>query len=125
MNAAFLQIHRELEEAAATSGAGLRPTFFRIVLPLLWPSFARGFLWSFVRSMRETTTALMLYAAGNQTVAVVLWFLWVEDGDFGLASAIAVPLVLVTSILTYFVAKQTMLAGEGAQSYVRYDKKSQ
>lgn len=113
MNAAFLQIHRELEEAAATSGAGLRSTFFRIVLPLLWPSFARGFLWAFVRSMREATTPLMLYAAGNQTVAVILWFLWVENGDFGLASAIAVPLVIVTTILTYFVAKQTMLTREG------------
>jgi iron(III) transport system permease protein len=113
MNAAFLQIHLELEEAAATSGAGLRPTFFRIVLPLLWPSFARGFLWAFVRAMRETTTALMLYAAGNQTVAVILWFLWVENGDFGLASAIAVPLLVVTMILTYFVARQTMLTAEG------------
>jgi iron(III) transport system permease protein len=113
MNAAFLQIHRELEEAASTSGAGLRSTFFRIVLPLLWPSFSRGFLWAFVRSMRETTTALMLYAAGNQTVAVVLWFLWVEQGDFRLASAIAVPLVIVTTLLTYFVARQTMLTREG------------
>jgi len=114
MNAAFLQIHRELEEAAATSGAGLTPTFFRIVLPLLWPSFARGFLWAYVRAMRETTTALMLYAAGNQTVAVVLWFLWVENGDFPLASAIAVPLLMVTTTLTYFVAKQTMLTREGS-----------
>jgi len=113
MNAAFLQIHRELEEAAATSGAGLGSTFLRVVLPLLWPSFARGFLWAFVRSMRETTTALMLYAAGNQTVAVVLWFLWVEQGDFRLASAIAVPLVVATTILTYFVARQTMLTREG------------
>ena len=113
MNAAFLQIHRELEEAAATSGAGLRSTFFRIVLPLLWPSFARGFLWAFVRSMREATTPLMLYAAGNQTIAVILWFLWVENGDFALASAIAVPLVIVTTILTYFVATQTMLTREG------------
>ena len=121
MNAAFLQIHRELEEAAATSGAGLRPTFFRIVLPLLWPSFARGFLWAFARAMRETTTALMLYAAGNQTVAVILWFLWVENGDFALASAIAVPLLMVTTLLTYFVAQQTMLPGEEKQPYVRND----
>ncbi len=109
MTAAFLQIHRELEEAASTSGAGMWATFWRVVLPLLWPSFTRGFLWAFVRSMRETTTALMLYAAGNQTVAVILWFLWVEDAQFGLASAIAVPLVIVTTTLTYFVAKQTML----------------
>jgi iron(III) transport system permease protein len=112
MTAAFLQIHRELEEAAATSGAGMWNTFWRIVLPLLWPSFTRGFLWAFVRSMRETTAALMLYSAGNQTIAVIIWFLWVEDGEYALASAIAVPLVIITSILTYFVAKKTMLGEE-------------
>jgi len=109
MGAAFLQVHRELEEAAATSGASMWATFWHVVLPLLWPSFARGVLWAFVRSMSETTTALMLYVAGNQTLAVLLWFLWVEQAAFGLASAIAVPLVIVTTILTYFVAKQTML----------------
>lgn len=112
MSAAFLQIHRELEEAAATSGSGLWSTFARIVLPLLWPSLARGFLWMFVRSMRDTTIALMLYTVGNQTVAVTLWYLWV-DAEFPLASAIAVPMVIVTTALTFLVAKQTMLV-EGA-----------
>ena len=113
MAAAFLQIHRELEEAAGTSGAGLGTTFFRIVLPLLWPSFARGFLSMFVHAMRETTVALMLYTIGNQTIAVTLWNLWVEQAEFALASAIAVPMMLVTTGLTYFVAKQTMLTGGG------------
>ena len=111
MAAAFLQIHSELEEAAGTSGAGLRITFFRIVLPLLWPSFARGFLSMFVHSMRETTVALMLYTIGNQTIAVTLWNLWAEQAEFALASTIAVPMMLVTTGLTYFVAKQTMLTG--------------
>jgi ABC-type sugar transport system permease subunit len=36
----------------------------------------------------------------------------VEDGEYALASAIAVPLVIITSILTYFVAKKTMLGEE-------------
>jgi iron(III) transport system permease protein len=111
MTAAFLQIHRELEEAAGTSGVGMGTTFFRIVLPLLWPSFARGYLSMFVHSMRDTTIALMLYTVGNQTIAVTLWNLWVEEAEFALASAIAVPMMIVTIALTYFVAKQTMLTG--------------
>ncbi len=109
MTPAFLQIHRELEEAAAASGAGMWHTFRRIVLPLLWPSFARGFLWMFVRSIQETTIALMLYTAGNQTLSVVLWFLWVEENNFPLASAAALPIMIVTMALTFLVAKQTML----------------
>ena len=113
MGAAFLQIHRELEEAAATSGAGLWANFSRIVLPLLWPSFARGFVYMFVRGMRETTMALMLYAAGNQTLAVTLWILWAEEGRLPLASAIAVPMMLITILLSFFVARQTMLVEGG------------
>jgi iron(III) transport system permease protein len=113
MNAAFLQIHRELEEAAEMSGAGMWSIFWRIILPLLWPSFARGFLLFFVRSLRDTTIALMLFSAGNQTLAVTLWYLWTEDADFPLASAIAVPMLLVSSILTYFVASKTMLQEGG------------
>ncbi len=113
MNAAFLQIHRELEEAAATSGARMASTFRRIILPLLWPSFTRGFLWIFVRSISEVTVALMLFAAGNQTLVVVLWFLWQEEGDFPLFSAISVPMVIVLSIFAYGIAKQTMLQEKG------------
>jgi len=110
MTAALLQIHRELEEAAAMSGAGLWNTFSHIVLPLLWPSFTRGFLWMFARCLRDTTIALVLYTAGNQTVSVILFFLWVEEGDFRLASAISVPIVLVTMALSFLVSRQTMLA---------------
>ena len=65
----------------------------------------------FVHSMRETTVALMLYTIGNQTIAVTLWNLWAEQAEFALASTIAVPMMLVTTGLTYFVAKQTMLTG--------------
>ena len=113
MSAALLQIHRELEEAAAASGATLWTTFFRVVLPLLWPSFARGFLWMFVRSLRDTTIALMLFASGNQTLAVTLWFLWMEEAEFAIAAAIVVPLVIVTMVLTLLVARQTMLVEGG------------
>ena len=80
-----------------------------MVLPLLRPSVLRGFLWVFVRCIRETTITLMLYGVGTQTVAVTLWFLWVQDTDTPLASAIAIPMVIVAAILTYFVARGTML----------------
>jgi len=113
MGAAFIQIHRELEEAAGTSGAKLWHTFSRVVLPLLWPSFVRGFLWMFVRSIRDTSIALMLYAVGNQTLGVILWFLWMEEAEFRIASAIAVPLVMVTMALTFLVARQTMVVEGG------------
>jgi iron(III) transport system permease protein len=114
MTAAFLQIHQELEEAAATSGANLWHTLKGVVLPLLWPSFMRGFLWVFVRAISEATMALMLYTTANQTIAVIIWFLWMEDANYPVACAIAVPLVVLSGILAYFVSKEAMLTGEGA-----------
>lgn len=113
MKAALLQIHRELEEAAGTCGAGMFSTFLHVVFPLIWPSFMRGFLWVFVRSISEATLALMLYSAGNQTVAVTLWYLWMDDGDFALASTIAVPMVIFSGGLAFLVAREAMLVKEG------------
>ncbi|MBI2853363.1 MAG: iron ABC transporter permease [Chloroflexi bacterium] len=114
MTAAFLQIHRELEEASATSGAGLWPTFFHVVLPLIWPSFTRGFLWVAYRSLREATISLMLYAVNNQTLGVTLWVLWVAETDRRLASAVAVPLMIISIVLTILVARKTMLREDSA-----------
>ncbi len=113
MTAAFLQIHRELEEAAGTSGAGLLSTLAHILIPLLWPSFVRGFLFCFIRVLRQATIPLMLWSVGTQTLAASLWFLWVYEGFYNVAAAAGVILVIFTSILAYFVAKQTMLQGDG------------
>ncbi|MFC1491662.1 ABC transporter permease [Nitrospinota bacterium] len=112
MSAAFLQIHRELEEAAETSGARLFSILTRIVLPLLWPSFMRGLFWVFIRSLTEATVAMMLFTTNNRTIAVKIWFLWMFDGEFALVSAIAVPMVIVSGILAFFVARQVMFVGE-------------
>jgi len=112
MNAAFLQIHKELEEAAETSGANLWHTLKAVVLPLLWPSFIRGFLWMFIRGISEATMALMLYSTKNRTIAVLVWFLWMEDANYPVASAIAVPMIIISGILAYFVARKTMLMRE-------------
>jgi ABC-type Fe3+ transport system permease subunit len=67
----------------------------------------------FVRGMRETTIVLMLYAGANETLSVTLWFLWTAEGRFALASAIAVPLMLITTLLSFLVARQTMLMEGG------------
>ena len=112
MNAAFLQIHKELEEAAETSGANLWHTLRAVVLPLLWPSFIRGFLWMFIRGISEATMALMLYSTKNRTLAVLIWFLWVEDANYPVASAIAVLMIIISGIMAYYISKGAMLMKE-------------
>lgn len=113
MNAAYLQIHKELEEASEASGAGWWPTMTRIVLPILWPAFIRGWLWVFVHALRDVTLALMLFAAYNQTIGVALWQIWMEHGDFELGAAIAVPLMLVSLGLSLLIARPTVSLKKG------------
>lgn len=111
MNAAYLQISQELEEASAASGAGWLPTIRYIVLPIVWPAFTRGWLMVFVHCLRDVTLALMLYTVDNGTIAVALWHFWMVDGDFGLGAALSVPLLLFSLVITFTMARPAMVHG--------------
>ena len=108
MNAAYLQIHKELEEASEACGATWATTMRKIVLPMLWPAFIRGWLWVFVHAIRDVSLALMLFAVYNQTLGVTLWQIWMEHGNFRLGAAIAVPLLLVSLGLSLLIVRPTM-----------------
>lgn len=112
MSAAYLQIHRELEEASWTSGVPWGRTMRRIVLPLVWPAYSRGWLWMFVHALRDVTIVLMLVSVGNETIGARLWFIWFESANQSHASALSVMLMLASAMLTYFVARQTLLRRE-------------
>jgi iron(III) transport system permease protein len=111
MNAAYLQIAPELEEASAASGAGWLPTIRYVVLPIVWPAFTRGWLMVFVHCLRDVTLALMLFTVDNGTIAIALWQFWMVDGDFGLGAALSVPLLLVSLGITSAMARPAMVQG--------------
>ena len=73
--AGALQIHRELEEAAASSGAA-GTTFFRIVLPLLMPTIITSWLFVMLLSVRAVALPILLAGPNSQVVSVVLFDLW-------------------------------------------------
>src|SRR6266480_1999141 len=52
-SASMLQIHKELEESAAMSGASWSMTFRRVVLPLLKPGLLAGWIYVMIVSIRE------------------------------------------------------------------------
>ena len=64
----LLQLHRELEEAAYTSGASWSNAMRRITLPLLTPSFLGGWVFVFLLSAKELSMSILL--AGPQTPVV-------------------------------------------------------
>lgn len=100
MTPAFFQVSRDLEDASATAGASAARTFASIVLPLVFISYLRGVLWTFIQAARDVTIVLILLTVSNVTVGAELFSLW-SNGDYALGSAGAVLLTLLTSVLTF------------------------
>ena len=76
----ILQIHSELEEAAAASGASWWETFRRVTLPLLRPGFVAGWIYICIVSFREFSTSVLL-ATGESRVLSILLFTMFEQGQ--------------------------------------------
>lgn len=89
----IIQIHRELEEAAAASGASWWQTFKRVTLPLLRPGFVAGWIYIFIVSFREFSTSILL-ATGESRVLSILLFTMFEQGQVTVVAAIGVVMIL-------------------------------
>jgi iron(III) transport system permease protein len=72
----MLQIHRELEEAAAVCGASALTRLWRIVAPLLAPALVAGWLFIFLMAARVLSLAILLAGPRSQTMAVAMFDLW-------------------------------------------------
>jgi len=88
----MLQIHKELDESAAMSGAGWGATFWRIVLPLLKPGLIAGWIYVVIVSVRELSGSILLYSPGTEVVSIVIWELW-QNGQYVELSALGVMFI--------------------------------
>ena len=89
----IMQIHSELEEAAAASGASWWETFRRVTLPLLRPGFAAGWIYICIVSFREFSTSVLL-ATGESRVLSILLFTMFEQGQVTVVAAIGILMIL-------------------------------
>ena len=104
----MLQIHKELEESAAMSGASWGNTFGRIVLPLLKPGLLAGWIYIVIVSIRELSTSILLYSPGTEVISVLIWELW-ENGQYVELSALGVMFIIalfMLVMLAQFVGKK-------------------
>ena len=100
MNAAIIQIHKELEEAAYISGARPWRTMLKIFVPLLMPALAGVWLWVILHAVRFAGTPLMLAeGAKNQVLAILIWNMW-DWGHIGGVAAIGTLMIIVLLLLT-------------------------
>ena len=95
-----------LEEAAATSGAGLQETLRRVTLPLMWPSIVAVFLLALIRSLESFEVPLLIGAPGNLHTLTTAIYDSMHSGflpKYGEASAFAVLLlIIVAGPLVYY-----------------------
>lgn len=94
----MLQIHKELEESAAMSGASWGTTFYRIILPLLKPGLVAGWIYIMIVSIRELSSSILLYSPGTEVVSIMIWELW-ENGQYVELSALGVLFILALLML--------------------------
>jgi iron(III) transport system permease protein len=95
------QIHRELEEMASVSGAGLGQTFGRIMLPLLAPVLLAGWIYVFVLAVRELGASIFLVGPGTHVLGTISLTMWEEGGSYGAVAALGViqivPLIVIVA----------------------------
>lgn len=100
MNAAILQIHTDLEEAAGVSGAPPWRTMLRIFIPLLMPTLVGVWIYVVLLSVRLAGLPLLLFdGPSNEVLAVLIWYMW-DEGNVEAVAAIGVMLMTSLFLLT-------------------------
>lgn len=105
-SSAMLQIHRELEEAGAVSGASWWTMFRRITLPLLRPALVAGWLYIFIVSVRELSASVLLVTSESTVLAVVIFDLF-ESGKSNAVAALSVMLIITLVLIVIAVQRVT------------------
>ncbi len=105
----MLQIHRELEEAAAICGATPITRLRRIVAPLLAPALLAGWLFIFLMSARALSLPILLSGPRSQLMAVAMFDLWGNGQGTELAALGLMWSMLMTAIalVFYIVARRS------------------
>lgn len=115
LNTALIQVHRELEEAAAVSGATGFRTAKSILAPLVLPALLNGWLWMALLTVRELTVASLLFGPGNFTFPVTIWRFWSHSSYGAAAASMLIQLAaMLPLVLAYWIVGQRRLGSSRA-----------
>ena len=100
----LIEIDREMEEAAASLGAGGPTIFRRIIFPNLLPGLAAGVALAFARALGEYGSVL-IFAGGNPDTQVTSIFIGqqIESGNETGAAALSIVLLLMALVCVFVV----------------------
>ncbi|HQF75933.1 MAG TPA: iron ABC transporter permease [Syntrophales bacterium] len=98
LTSAFVQIHGHLEESSRVCGGGPLYTMRRIVLPLLVPGIASGWILMATMFVRELSLSVVLSRPGTEVLAVQI-LRFAEDGLWGRLSALGILMIFISTAL--------------------------
>jgi sulfate transport system permease protein len=95
----LLSLERDVEDAAASLGAGPLTTFRRITLPAIMPSLLTGATLAFARCIGEFGSITLLAGTPHTQVGSILISHLLENGDQHGAAAVSVTLLVIALIV--------------------------
>jgi sulfate transport system permease protein len=97
----LLELDQEMEEGAASLGAGRATIFRRIILPNLLPAILSGTALAFVRSVSEFGSTVLISGnlPGKTQVAAVHIYNQIESDNVTAAAAVSTVLLLVAFVV--------------------------
>jgi multiple sugar transport system permease protein len=114
MRNAFMQVPRELEEAALMDGAGSLRALFHVMFPLVTPGIATVALFAFFSSWNEFLAALILLSSNSKyTLPVLLQNLITQKFgalDWGMLE-VGVLVTVVPCILVFLILQRYYVQG--------------
>ena len=98
LSTSFMQIYRELEEAAWVCGKGPLTTIRTVVLPLARPGVIASMTLLFVLAIRELGSSLFLYTTNTMVMSVLLLDYY-EGGNVGKTAAFSLVQTVLLGVL--------------------------
>jgi sulfate transport system permease protein len=97
----LLEMDRDMEEAAASLGAGPLTIFRRIVLPTIAPAMAAGTALAFARSLSEFGATVLISGnlPGQTQVAAVYIYSRIQEDSVSGAAAVSTVLLVVSLLV--------------------------
>jgi sulfate transport system permease protein len=98
-------LESETEEAAASLGANRWQTFYKIILPAVWPALLTGFALAFARAIGEYGS--VIFIAGNMPmvseITPLIIITKLEQYDYAGATAVAVVMLVISFTLLLLI----------------------
>jgi sulfate/thiosulfate transport system permease protein len=98
-------LEAETEEAAASLGAHRWQTFYKIILPAIWPALLTGFSLAFARAIGEYGS--VIFIAGNMPmiseITPLIIITKLEQYDYTGATAVAVVMLVISFALLLII----------------------